>query len=276
MTFADLTRIRTSWSGLTVLAFGSPSVSSYFLPSEAHRILLRTPNLIHCTIHLSFPSPQETPHLDTVSLSHLKSLTIKGDVPPRAFAEALHLPSLTHLYVVGAFGPPESEATSSIFLWIQRHGAQLNAVSVAHSSLTPAALGIALRNLPNVESLELAWNPASGPRRLNSTRIRGFDEVYLFRGLSPGNDGGCACPNLRVLSCKFFNGNSEETGKAIADFIEKRRSVRRPSSVVWLEKVEITSSIPLMRSIPQELKRRGVDTEGIWIPTADDSDDYDD
>ena len=102
-----------SWDGLTTLTFGSPSNGSHFFPSEAFIILRLTPNLIHCTIHLAFLPPNEPPHLGSLTLTRLKSLTVVGAAPPRAFAEALHLPALSPVYLlrgISAFQMARSQA----------------------------------------------------------------------------------------------------------------------------------------------------------------------
>jgi hypothetical protein len=256
MTHGDMSRIRTPWGCLTTLDFGAPPSGSDFLPSEAHTILQLTPNLVDCQINLSFPFTLRIPPLKPLTLNNLKSLTVICCLPPRAFAEALFLPSLTKLVTTDAMCPLDR---GSVLLWVQRHGPQLKELSFAHDSVTKEDLKSALEALPNIESLALAGNP---------TAPYNFNEVDLFNGLSPENADACPCPKLRAITCTFNKGGSEAKEKAIVNFIEKRRRPDRPSSIAWLDKATITFAVPPVWSVIQELKRRQVDVEGLLIHTA--------
>ncbi|TEB26273.1 hypothetical protein FA13DRAFT_1795884 [Coprinellus micaceus] len=120
MRYSAMSRIETSWDGLATLMIGAPSSAPPFLPEEALITLRRTPNLIHCKIALSFPVSHQTPDLDPLTLANVKSFTIKGYTPPRAFAEALYL------------------AVSHSFVCCRSHGPHRNRRHKLHITMDPA------------------------------------------------------------------------------------------------------------------------------------------
>jgi hypothetical protein len=269
MVYADLSRVELSWASLTTLTFGSPIVIFSFFPSEALRVLRFTPNIVDCMVHLHTPIVDQTPISGILTLAHLESLTIMGDTPHCIFAEALHLPRLTRLFAGEAMTSPESGSTSVVSLWIEKYGAQLREVSIAHSSLAKPALSVALKNLLNVESLKLVWNPESGAAAIGNEVALGFrlSEVDVLGELDPDDVTGCSCPKLQALTLRVGDGGATETREVIVGLIEKRRSASRPSWIARLDKVDLSFRVPSGRSILHELKVRGVDTEGVSIRT---------
>ncbi|TEB37041.1 hypothetical protein FA13DRAFT_1706197 [Coprinellus micaceus] len=273
MAYGDMSCVQASWEGLTTLTSGAPPSGSRFLPSEALDILRSTPNLIHCTIYFSVASSHRPPVLESLTLTHLESLTIVGKLPPRPFAEALELPSLTRLLTGRAMGVEEGVKTSAVLLWIEKYGAQLKEVSVAYTSLKMPAMRVALNNLPNVESLELTSRtspPANiGPFRLTIFTLPSgftFDADGILKELDPGNPDGCPCPRLRTLVLEHWFGSEEKAMDAAVDLVEKRRNPQRPESISRLDTLDITFlQRPPGRDIFVDLERKGVDTDGITI-----------
>ena len=266
MTFPDICRIAVSWDGLTNLVINTPPNSHMILPVEAYTVLRLTCRLIHCTICLCFSPSHQTPHLAPLTLPALKSLTLGGFVPPYAFTEALHLPSLDCLHAIEAIGPIERGTASPLLVWIERHGVQLREISLSHSSLPRYALVDALKSLSNVESLEISWNRSyhvvGDPRHV-------FEEQELFLALMPGSVGGLSlCPKLRTLVCWMSAGRSKETPRAVVDFITGRRSPTRPASVGRLREISIMFTTSQERDMLKELRSRGVDVEGVSICTG--------
>jgi hypothetical protein len=269
MVFEDMRHVQTSWDELTDLTIGPTFTSSQFFSPDALNILRSTPNLIRCTIHLSSLESPEGPPLDSLTLAQLRTLTIMRRVPTRAFAEALRLPALTRLWTDGAAGVGEEREASALSLWIQRYGRRLKEFSIAHSSLTKPALRAVLDDLPNIESLKLRFNATEGPMAPMNIDF-GFvaNDANVLAYLVPSNARGCVCPKLRTLSLEFWTAGSVETANAIVDLVEKRRSVDRPSSIFWLERLEIRFIVRPRIDIFLDLKRRGVDTNGISTRTG--------
>ena len=257
MSYPYIRRIEAPWDRLTTLTIGP--AQSVLLPEDIHSVLRLTRNLIYCTISFPFPVPRQHPHLTPVTLAALESLTVNGYLPPCTFAQALDLPSLTRLYAVDAEALPERETTTfSVLLWIQRHGTQLKEVSLSDSYLAKSSFRIALENLPNVESVSLAWSPASDM----GTSSCGVAE--LLGELATANISGL-CPKLRTLPCSIFSARSGEIARAIVDFITECRSVSRPSSMVPVVEISVVFTLPPAWNIMEELVNRGVDTEGVSI-----------
>jgi hypothetical protein len=143
----------------------------------------------------------------------------------------------------------------------------LETLSIPHSSLTKAGLIDALETLPNIESLEVGWNEMAAFGPVGGPPFSGFNEAELFGALSPQDVAECRCPKLSVIDCSFYGRGSEEAGKAVANFVEKRRSTNRPSTVAWVDKVSIEFSILPGWDVRQELERRGADVEGLSFAT---------
>ncbi|TEB37043.1 hypothetical protein FA13DRAFT_1787307 [Coprinellus micaceus] len=270
MAYADMSHIQTSWDSLTTLTFGSPSPSSTFLPLEALLILRLTPNLIHCTIHLSFATSHASPPLDSLTLGHLESLAIIGDVPPRAFAEALNIPALRSLRTDRATGVVEDANAGSVCLWVERYGTRLKEFSVASSSLTNPAIASALKNLPNIEALNLSFDPhaSSSPYISSLTNSRlsiSTNEAEVLTPLIPDNATGCLCPRLHTLDLELWDGRVDKTMNAIADLVERRRSADRPSSIARLDTLDIGFRFPPGRNVLLDLEHKGVDADGVSI-----------
>lgn len=146
----------------------------------------------------------------------------------------------------------------------------MKGVSIPHSFLAKLALRKALNNLPNVKVLGLIWDPSSHYGNVENTHGDGFREVDICVGLGLGSGTGlqgCVRPKLRALVCTFLNGNSQEVGNTIVSFIENRRGVTRRSLVAWLEEIDAQYGVAPAWNVWKELNRRGLDTQGVWVPT---------
>ncbi|KAJ3549113.1 hypothetical protein NMY22_g1009 [Coprinellus aureogranulatus] len=265
MARTDIRRIDVDYSRLTSLDFGSPATHIEFTADDALVILHQTPNLVDCAILMKQQHIMTNGNhlVEPISLSKLRSLTLIGEQPPIAFAAALDLPSLTHLFMSKSFSPPREADNSAIVEWTRRYGTQLIEVTIAYPSLTSSALTIALESLLSITALEVSMHSCDGPTPLVTTQT-------LIQKLTSTFDGfreECLCPKLQKLVCDFGEVLPRSIVEEALDLIKSRRGFSRwaDGPVRWLEHAAMTFRDVKLEDLYNSVKRRGVDTTGVRL-----------
>ncbi|KAJ3528839.1 hypothetical protein NMY22_g9249 [Coprinellus aureogranulatus] len=268
MARTDIRRINVDYCRLTSLDFGSPATHIEFTAEDALVILHQTPNLVDCTILMKQQHIMTNGNhlVEPISLSKLQSLTLIGEQPPMAFAVALDLPSLTHLFMSKSLSPPREADNSAIVEWTRRYGTQLIEVAIAYPSLAPSALTTALENLPNLTTLQVSMHSCEGSTPLVTTQT-------LIQRLTSTFDGfreECLCPKLQKLVCNFGEGVPRSIIEEVLDLIRSRRGFSRWANgpVRWLEHAAMTFRDVVLEDLYNSLKLRGVDTTGVQFQSA--------
>ncbi|KAF6753175.1 hypothetical protein DFP72DRAFT_902108 [Ephemerocybe angulata] len=168
--------------------------------TQALNLLRLCPRLVNCDLSL-VPYSRPLESFGTVSLPHLKSLTLRYSVPGMKFVSCLQAPSLRKLVLPNFLdtGIPNEHAAespeSSLIAWLEAYGHQLTEIQFNVSTLTPAGLRSVMNLLPHIKTLRLDHNGdgASFPPTPNGDQVLPMpamvDELFLGQFIEREDQG---------------------------------------------------------------------------------------
>ncbi|KAF5332838.1 hypothetical protein D9611_005430 [Ephemerocybe angulata] len=252
--------------------------------TQALNLLRLCPRLVNCDLSL-VPYSRPLESFGTVSLPHLKSLTLRYSVPGMKFISCLQAPSLRKLVLPNFLdtGIPNEHAAespeSSLIAWLEAYGHQLTEIQFNVSSLTPAGLRSVMNLLPHIKTLRLDHNGdgASFPPTPNGDQVLPMpamvDELFLGQFIEredQGNDeprGPLWCPLLE--SIRFpRRGGTTFTEQDLLEFVAARRRMHSEGKAGQLREVTVMFGILQEGNLMAQLEEMGIDVEGLTLEVS--------
>ncbi|KAF6753180.1 hypothetical protein DFP72DRAFT_902121 [Ephemerocybe angulata] len=282
------------WEQLTDLQFDgyidvytphTPSDRLVFDFKQALSLLERCPHLVTCDLSLAMIDvelPDSRP-AGSISLPHLKSLTLRYSVPGPHFVTLLSLPSLEVLMFPNyldinvpqmncddGIGPVES--------WLQAFGHNLKEVQINVANLKPSGLLRCMDLLPNIVFLHLDHSGDRHTLSLDPTfnwaetpDVPESVDGDFLRRLTPLEENDIQapsmlvpCPRLEVINFPKHGGITF-TERELLDFIAGRRRTCVALKSPGLR--EVTAAFETLQEldITAALKEEGVDIVGLTL-----------
>lgn len=253
-----------SWATLTRLVLelfghGSDDANAFVLD-----ILGACPALVDLAVNLPVDPekdsrPLQPPHLQH---PHLQSLRLLGvELPSKALAYALELPSLTSLhlstycYTTRYSIDFQNNAADVVFHWLTRFGPQLRNVTFIESLFDNAPFAEVMACFNMLVTLKVASTTRHLP---DYSRLSGFD-WHAVRSLDTS-----WLPKLETLDVNLETGGMFFTEESLLQFIVSHRQLHGAG----LREVKATFTDLQRMDLKMELEKNGVDMDRFKLNIA--------